>query len=1341
MKESNLPSLIKLVDKEEAKGGITFEKLVKKLLIHDSRLKGYRFEMNPKYRRLEIDGLVKEHFPEVEGVVIFQVKRLRSSARLGATSYQVRKIFQHVVNSRAIFSAYILVSPEDLTAEQEEWLAKLRKTHNLDLRNYGQAKIMELLEQYPALEKYYYGKYIKTVPQDYNLLAQDYCTAVVDTIKDVEFIGLPTAQYQKRDLLKKTELSKVYIPLKFRAYEGHLRTKELSVIKDQFKRLVILGDPGAGKSTLTKYLALDSCRKDNDIESEAREDKIAFIIPLSDFVGVKRTKSRSFDFVDYLKFTADNHYYFDNIDRDFFVAMLELGKALVIFDGLDEIASENWRSEVVKDIERFADDYPDNSIWVTSRTFGYKKTTGFKHADFRHFYLMPISPGQVEMFIRNWYEIQIPTATHKEEKIKTLQKTLSIVPYMHWFKKNPLFLTLLAILNQFEEQLPNNRTTLYEKCLELLLRTWPNRKYSAVGKKNPIEEVGINYDKQLELLSAIAVNIQDRYRDKIKQDIEEGILIPEKELLEILFEARYDRERMTEDDARKDVKEFLDYIVDRTGFLMEIRKENVGEDTIKHFSFIHRSFREYLYARSRSKDAGLSEKEHSDFIVRYMGRPVWQEVILFYLLLLKEHLNQNTVDRILKTILQAISSQMKPDNWLVMGMAVRDNIGFDDEAVKRINSEILKQWFEAPENRTVYSILQDIVYFSGKGKILLRKLILSQIIQNNAETAFAAFYLLKQFYHIDDNILELLECHKDKDNLLSYMPIYRNEAIISRLLDKNVNESHWVRYYNTISDKILDTLERVIAYQMGDYELKGFILSSWGEILEIFRQRCLFLADHKKELNGEKSSPVNLDYSYVALGFEADRISLPLRLFKQFVLNPRNIDLVRITDSFFISQDRAIHIQGSHEYLVNWAKDVLVKIFSAFNQNLPKSKQFNSRELEHIENRSQLFAKEFVREFSRYLHLPQLFGEEIHLYMLKYLNKGNRFLSESFKKYLSWYFRKEFEQPPHRGVFSSLFIRRLSRDISRAFSRYFRYDLTRDLRRDLLNSFLGFVNQDPGSYFRQDFREYLNDTQSQELKKEISTIYSKILKKRLNWDNLSADQFELVYKVFLNEFDQVNLSLVDHFYIYLYEYLFNHKFDISFESEDSSGRYLSKDNIIIVPKTHLPINNPFMIPFTFNFILAGALSHYFIKLLANLNGRFYKKPGPSKDVILEAVEDYCFNYPFVSYFIHYSWDYFCEKFKAQYQYENEHNSLRLACFIMQAAKLSLVTDMPCSGDAWGEILKEAEKSESLFVQISLSLYRLCNHIETAKESGLLEKLLEKFKTNYPGYYSLIGFSS
>ncbi len=1341
MEKSKLPSLIELVDKEEAKGGITFEKLVKKLLIHDSRLKGYRFEMNPKYRRLEIDGLVKEHYPGVEGVVIFHFRRLGSSARQGAVSYQVRRIFQHVVNSRAIFSAYILVSPEDLTAEQEEWLAKLRKTHNLDLRHYGKAKIMELLGQYPALEKYYYGKYIKTVPQGYNLLAQDYCAAVVDTIKDVEFIGLPTAQYRKRDLLKKTELSKVFIPLQFRAYEGHSRTKELSEIKDQFKRLVILGDPGAGKSTLTKYLALDSCRKDNDIESEARKDKIPFIIPLSDFVGVKKTKSRSFDFVDYLKFTADNHYHFHNIDKDFFIAMLELGKALVIFDGLDEIASENWRSEVVKDIERFADDYPDPSIWVTSRTFGYKKTVGFKHTDFRHFYLMPISTEQAEMFIRNWYEIQISTATLKEEKIKALQKTLSIVPYMQWLKKNPLLLTLLAILNQFEEQLPNNRTTLYEKCLELLLRTWPNRKYSAVGKKNPMEELGINYEKQLELLSAIAVNIQDRYQDKIKQDEEEGILISEKELLEILFEARYDRERMTEDEARNYVKEFLNYIVDRAGFLVEIRKEKVGEDTIRHFSFIHRSFREYLYARSRSKDAGLSEKDHSDFISRYMGKPVWQEVILFYLLLLKEHLNQNSVDLILKTVFQALSSEKKPDNWLVMGMALRDNIGFDDEAVKRINSEILKQWFEAPEDRTVYSILQDIVNFSGKGKVLLRKFILDHIIQNNAKTAFAAFYLLKQFYPIDDNILQLIENHREKDDLLSYLTIYRNEAIVSRLLDKNMNESHWMKYYNTISDKIPDTLDRIIAYQMGEYESKGFIISSWGKILEIFRQRCFFLADHKKELNGEKSSPLKLDFSYVDLGFEADRISHPLRLFKQFVLDLRNLDIIRITDSFFISQDRAIHIQGNHEYLVSWAKDVLLKIFSAFNQNLPKSRQFNSIELEHIENQSQLFAVEFVQEFSQYLHRPRLFGEEVHRYMLKYLNKGNRFLSESFKRYLSWYFRREFEQPPHRGIFSPIFVRKFSRDLGKAFIRYFRHDLTRDLRRDLVNSFLGFVNQYPGNYFRQDFLEYLNDTQSQELKKMISTLYSEKHKKRLNWDNLSVDQVELVYKLFLNEFDQDNLVFVDRFYIYLYEYLFNHKFDISFESEDSSGRYLSKDNITIVPKTHLPINNPFMIPFTFNFILSGAVNHYFIKLLANLNEKFYGKPEPSKDALLEAVEDYSFNYPFVSYFIHYSWDYFCEKFKTQYQYQNALNSFRLACFIMHAAKVSLVTDMPCSGDAWDEILKEAEKSESLFVQISLSFYRLCNHIDTAKESELLEKLLEKFKTNYPRYYSLIGFSS
>ena len=54
-------------------------------------------------------------------------------------------------------------------------------------------------------------------------------------------------------------------------------------------------------------------------------------------------------------------------------------------------------------------------------------------------------------------------------------------------------------------------------------------------------------------------------------------------------------------------------------------------------------------------------------------------------------------------------------------------------------------------------------------------------------------------------------------------------------------------------------------------------------------------------------------------------------------------------------------------------------------------------------------------------------------------------------------------------------------------------------------------------------------------------------------------------------------------------------------------------------------------------------------------------------------------------------------------------------------------------------LEEAEKSSDPFVQISLTLYKLCNFMDREKNSQRLKNQLESFKTNYPEYYKLIGF--
>jgi hypothetical protein len=65
MEMKNLPSLIKVMDKGP-ESGFEFERLMKKLLIHDGSLKGYAFEPGVTFRDRGIDGIVRKKYPGME---------------------------------------------------------------------------------------------------------------------------------------------------------------------------------------------------------------------------------------------------------------------------------------------------------------------------------------------------------------------------------------------------------------------------------------------------------------------------------------------------------------------------------------------------------------------------------------------------------------------------------------------------------------------------------------------------------------------------------------------------------------------------------------------------------------------------------------------------------------------------------------------------------------------------------------------------------------------------------------------------------------------------------------------------------------------------------------------------------------------------------------------------------------------------------------------------------------------------------------------------------------------------------------------------------------------------
>jgi predicted NACHT family NTPase len=45
---------------------------------------------------------------------------------------------------------------------------------------------------------------------------------------------------------------------------------------------------------------------------------------------------------------------------------------------------------------------------------------------------------------------------------------------------------MMTLVHQSEGTLPDDRAKLYEKCIELLLKTWQDQKYMTLGIKNPL---------------------------------------------------------------------------------------------------------------------------------------------------------------------------------------------------------------------------------------------------------------------------------------------------------------------------------------------------------------------------------------------------------------------------------------------------------------------------------------------------------------------------------------------------------------------------------------------------------------------------------------------------------------------------------------------------------------------------------------------------------------------------------------------------------------------------------------------------------------------------------------
>ncbi|MEH1903075.1 MAG: NACHT domain-containing protein, partial [Nostoc sp.] len=375
--------------------------------------------------------------------------------------------------------------------------------------------------------------------------------------------------------------------------------------KQDYKYLVILGDPGSGKSTLLQFLALNWAESplDNVISLP-----IPLLIELRTYMRRREDKECT-NFLEFFHQCSGAIHHLNQLELD---KKLKAGNALVMFDGLDEVFDPGKREDVITDIHRFTNDYPDVQVIVTSRIIGYKPQR-LLNAEFRHFILQDLDSEQIQDFINRWHELTFTDAVDKVRKRERLQRGIAASKSIAELAGNPLLLTMMAILNRNQE-LPRDRAELYNQASRVLLHQWDVER--ALIEDQRLDPKTIDYKDKQAMLRQVAYLMQTGDKGLA------GNLINENDLVKVLTDYL---KTIEFDKPREAARVIINQLRTRNFMLCFL-----GAD---YYAFVHRTFLEYFCAwefvwQFKETQTLTIEQLKNEVFGKHWQDESWHEVLL-----------------------------------------------------------------------------------------------------------------------------------------------------------------------------------------------------------------------------------------------------------------------------------------------------------------------------------------------------------------------------------------------------------------------------------------------------------------------------------------------------------------------------------------------------------------------------------------------------------------------------------------------------------------------------------------------------------------------------------------
>ncbi|MFI7385021.1 HEAT repeat domain-containing protein [Streptomyces sp. NPDC049813] len=419
------------------------------------------------------------------------------------------------------------------------------------------------------------------------------------------------------------------------AYDDRPTSPVLQVLgASDTRKHVVLGDPGAGKSTLAKFLALTLAgRGDRSARHHIPEvlaDRIGIIVELRQYAE-PQWYQRTYE--DFLAHRQDQLGLC--VPPPVLTHLLSTGRALLVFDGLDEVFDPKVRQAASEQIAAFAARWPLARIVVTSRVIGYKRHV-FDGADFTHFMLQDLDQGQIATFTDRWYTLSSPADPEQAARLsQRLQDAVRDSRPIRELAGNPLLLTILAIVGR-RQPLPKDRLGVYRQAVTVLTAQWDQQaKHLEAALPPGIKDVLDGLDRE-EVLMMLARAMQAGTSGIA------GNHIHGDDLTELL-RSHLQEYGLPPGPARTGAQALVSQLRERNFILARYGSEVYG--------FVHRAFLEHLaaadiYERYTRGRAWTPEGLLDQVVARHAHDPAWHEVLLLLIGRLEPRDAAAAVDRL-----------------------------------------------------------------------------------------------------------------------------------------------------------------------------------------------------------------------------------------------------------------------------------------------------------------------------------------------------------------------------------------------------------------------------------------------------------------------------------------------------------------------------------------------------------------------------------------------------------------------------------------------------------------------------------------------------------------------